>query len=283
MKTSKLMILGTLLYYSSTVVGQVNNTTINVNGDSTSTQQTDINVTTPAPQTQPVQVVTPPPAPTPAPAPVVVPETSKAEDTEPVFRSGEFGVRFMPTFSKFRLRNAQGGAVEGEFAVGYGYGALLAINSKHVGLQLEVLYNSTSQKYKDAELERQIHVNYLNIPLLLTLNTDKSKPVNLHVAVGPQFGVNVGSRIETTGTSETTVVEPRLAVKKGDFGFAYGAGLEFALNPKRTVRFNFGFRGVYGLVDIRDSSATTTNGEYIVLDRTRTETYSGYVGLSFLF
>jgi hypothetical protein len=146
-----------------------------------------------------------------------------------------------------------------------------------------VIYNAISQKYKDHDLERKIDINYVNIPLLLTLNTDKSKPVNFGIAIGPQVGINVGSKVTTTEGEETSTLHAAVAVKQNDFGFAYGAGLQFALNPLRTWHLDLGFRGVYGLVDISDDSATKETNSYYILDKTNLQTYSGYLGLSFVF
>jgi hypothetical protein len=218
-------------------------------------------------------VETPPPAKAPEPAP----------DPDPTFHSGEFGVRFMPSFSTFEIKDAKGNVVNADVVMTYGGGALLAVNSRHVGLQLEAIYSSASQKYKDKSLERRVDINYINVPLLLTLNTDKAKAVNFNVAVGPQLGINVGSKISSTGNSEVDTVRAVVAVKQSDLGVAYGAGLEFALNPPRTVRLDLGFRGVYGLVDISDKSKTKATDSYLIIDKTNIKTYSGYLGLSFIF
>jgi hypothetical protein len=215
---------------------------------------------------------------------------------EPVFKSGEFGVRYMPSYSMIKFRTSNGDLKRGEFVVGHGVGAFIGINSKYVGLQLEVIYNSLAQKYKDNTFERTVHMNYINIPLLITLNTNRAKAVNFQLAVGPQLGISIGSKLETSGsgssgnmsvyragTAGTDTLQAVLAVKKSDFGIAYGAGLDFALIPARTLRLGIGFRGVAGLVDISDKSATTVTKQYYILDRTMTQTYSGYIGLSFMF
>lgn len=276
---------------ANSMAAQVNNT-INVQTDTNTTQQQQPVQQPPVQQQQPVQqqpttVVTPvvvpvqTPAPAPAPAQVVVPE-----DDEPEFHGGEFGIRYMPTFSVLRLTNPSGGTIKGEFVMGHGFGAFIGANSEHVGVQLEAIYTSSGQRFEDNGRETKVSVNYLSVPLLLTLNTNKSKPVNFNIAFGPQVGFNAGASVTTSGTSNEvngTVVEPVIAVKKSDFGFAYGAGLEFALNEPRTVRLNFGFRGVYGLIDIRDNSQTVATNQYVVLDRTNTQAYAGYLGLSFMF
>ncbi len=216
--------------------------------------------------------------------------TLKAQDSikapeEYPLRPMEIGLRFMPTVSSFDMRATDGGIVEGKSVLSYGFGGMLAVNfSKNIGMQAEVIYNSASQQFKDQQLERKITVNYINIPLMFSLNTSKTECVNLNMVVGPQIGLNVGSKFETTGGGgESDTITTVLAVRQGDLGFAYGAGLDICLNKERTVRFDIGFRGVYGLLDISNNSQNTTAQNYYLLDRTHIETYSLYGGLTFLF
>jgi len=197
---------------------------------------------------------------------------------------GEIGVRFMPTVSSFEARNADDGVVEGSFVVGPGFGAFIGVGiTDHIGVQGEFIYTTLAQKYEDNSLERKIQISYVNIPLLLSINTGKTNPVNFNVVVGPQIGFNVGSKIETEEGPQVDTLNAVLAVKQSDLGFAYGAGLDFGLNPARTLRLGIGFRGVYGLLDISDRSNNLTTNSYYVLDRTNVKTYSGYIGLSVLF
>ncbi|MCE9540436.1 MAG: PorT family protein [Bacteroidetes bacterium] len=194
------------------------------------------------------------------------------------------GVRLMPTVSNIKVQNSDGNSVNGEAVLSFGYGGLLGYNfTKHIGLQLEVLYTTLSRKYPDHTLNREIDIHYVNIPLLLSLNVNRTSAVNLNVVVGPQLGVNVGSSVSTQGTangnSNTTAV---LAVKENDFGVAYGAGLDFGLNATRTIRFDIGFRGVNGLIDISDRDKTLETDSYYILQKKRTQSYAGYIGFTFL-
>src|SRR5438105_2552901 len=92
------------------------------------------------------------------------------EHNDPVFRHVELGVRYMPTFAVSHFKTSDGESIKGKYKMGNGVGALLALNGRHIGLQLEVIYNSTSQKYADGNMEHTIHMKYVNIPLLLTFN-----------------------------------------------------------------------------------------------------------------
>jgi len=200
-------------------------------------------------------------------------------------QKGEFGLRFMPTFSSFNMKTSAGNTVTGEASLGYGFGAFGAFNfNDHIGIQAEVIYTSISQKYTEVNTERDINLRYFNIPLLISLNTGKSKPVNFNVVAGPQLGISAGSEIHVSaGGAGTETTHAVLAVKTGDIGFAYGAGVDFGLNPSQTFRLGVGFRGVYGLFDISDDSGSLTDDSFFVLEKTHVKTYSGYLGFSLLF
>ncbi len=109
----------------------------------------------------------------------------------------EFGVRFMPTFSQFDVQTSDGGTVAGTVTLGYGGGIFLGYTfNDFIGIQGEIIYSSINQKYKEFDVEQKINLKYVNIPLLLTLNTGKASPVNFGVVAGPQIGISVGSSFD---------------------------------------------------------------------------------------
>ena len=199
-------------------------------------------------------------------------------------QKGNFGVRFMPTFTSFNVKNADGNTVKGNVTMGFGAGVVIGRNfNKNVGVNLELLYSSISQKFSEVNGNRKINLNYVNIPILLSLNTNIYKRFNLNLSVGPQIGISVGSKMVTTGGDGANVDQAVLSIKKGDLGFAYGAGFDFGLNDENTLKFSLGFRGVYGVVDISNDNKTVTTGSYYLLDRTHLVTNSGYIGFTALF
>lgn len=205
-----------------------------------------------------------------------------AQEENNNLKVGEFGLLYLPTFTKLDLKTYNGEVVEGTATLGHGFGAMVAVNlSKNVGIRLEGNYIGMMQKYKDRNLEREVHINYLNFPLMLTLNTDKTKPVNFNVHLGPQFGLNVGSEITGDAVGSEDTLHAVIVVKEGDVGIAYGAGFEIGLTPKRTVRLDFGFRGMYGLVDMRGD--TTEPNTYNVVVKGSRKAYGGYLGLTLAF
>jgi hypothetical protein len=199
-------------------------------------------------------------------------------------QKGEFGLRFMPTFSSFDMSTAEGGVVKGQMTVGYGFGGLLGYNfNEHIGVQTEVIYTSISQNFNHANQTHKVKLSYVNIPLMLSLNSGKTRAVNVNVVAGPQLGIKVGSSVNTSGDGDTLNTQAVLAVKKSDLGIAYGAGLDFGLNESKNIRLGVGFRGVYGLIDISDRSQTAATDSYYIIDRTKVKTYAAYIGFSVLF
>lgn len=194
------------------------------------------------------------------------------------------GINFMPTVSQFNVQTIDNGTAKAKMVLGYGFGLQAGYNfNEHVATQLEAIYSTLSQKYTDRSLERTIDLSYVHFPLTFRYNTDITGPVNFNIVLGPQVGVNVGSKIRTEDGRATDTVEAILAVKPADFGIAYGAGLNFGLGQASNPKINVGFRGVQGILDISESSQTTTTDQYYILDRSRVRTYAGVIGLTYLF
>ena len=193
------------------------------------------------------------------------------------------GIRLMPTFSSFDLKTSSGGTVEGKVNLGFGIGALVGYNfSEHIGAQVEVIYSSISQKYTEQDVEQKVNLRYFNIPLLASFNTGRTRGVNFNLVAGPQIGIRAGAELSTEGDN-TAALDPVLSVKKSDLGLAYGAGMDFGLNPEGTFRLGLGYRGVLGLIDISDNSDTIADEAYYILEKTNIKTNAIYAGISILF
>lgn len=210
------------------------------------------------------------------------PQTTAASNTgDPLF---EIGARGLLEFSSFKMMTSTGTEVKGIGVLGYGLSAMVGFNfSSHIGLQAEVLYNSISRKYTEIDVDRKVNLQYVNIPVLLSLNTGKFNRVNVNFVIGPQLGILVGNTVYTSGNTGPTTPKAILTVRKSDLGLAYGAGLDFGLNRPGTIRLGAGFRGVFGMIDVSKNSNTITTQEYYILERAHVQTYSIYAGLSFLF
>ncbi len=196
----------------------------------------------------------------------------------------EIGARLMPSFSTFDIKNSTGGTVKGSVTMGFGAGAMAGFNiSNNVGIEADLIYNTISQKYKNENVEQKITLSYVSIPLLLSLNTNKTKRVNFNMVLGPQLGINVGSNLKTSGNDGTSNAQAVLAVKKNDLGVAYGAGVDIGINAAKSFRLGVGYRGAMGLIDVSDNSKSNTTNSYYVLDRTHIKTNAAYIGISYLF
>ncbi len=126
----------------------------------------------------------------------------------PDLRIFELGFHYMPTFYTMDFRTSDGGIVKGSVSLSHGFGAMMAFNlSQHIGFQGEIDYYKASQSYKDLDVDQNVDIKYIDIPVLLSLNTNKTARVNLNAVVGPQFGINVGSNISSSGSNGTTTAE----------------------------------------------------------------------------
>lgn len=205
---------------------------------------------------------------------------AQTEETE--LKRVEFGLRYMPTFIKLDLRDSKGNDIPGSVSFQQGFGVMLGVNvNTHIGVQVEVNYAQISQKYKDVDVNRKVKIRYVNVPLLLSLNTSKSKQFNLNVVAGPELGFNTGADLSSNGTGGSDTLNAVLVLKKGNIGLAYGAGLEFALNPNHTVRFDLGYRGFYSFVDVTTKTNSVDSYNAVVkIPRARN---GAYVGLTVQF
>jgi hypothetical protein len=200
--------------------------------------------------------------------------------SNPDLRMFEVGLHYMPTFYNMDFRTSDGGIVTGSVSLSHGFGAMMAFNlSPHFGFQSEIDYYKASQSYKDLDVNQNVDIKYIDIPILISLNTNKLARVNLNAVVGPQFGINVGSNISSSGSNGATT--GTIALKKGDVGAAFGAGLEFALNQAHSVRLDLGYRGFYGLVSM-NANETNSNSYNVMVDAKR-KNNAAYVRLTFLF
>jgi hypothetical protein len=191
------------------------------------------------------------------------------------------GFRYMPTFTSLSYTHTEGGALSTTMVLGHGFGGLLGVNfSDNVGLQAEVIYSALAQKFAVNNVEHEVKLSYINVPLMLVLNTGYSRPVNFNICAGPQVGINTGSKLTASGTHEGDTLQAVLAVKPADLGIAYGAGLDFG---PPNFKISIGFRGVYGLIDVSDQSQSITTNQYYVLQRSHVKTYAGYIGVAFGF
>src|SRR5262245_58082002 len=105
------------------------------------------------------------------------------------YPKGYIGFRYMPTFTSFKV-NENNGVAETRFTLGHGFAGIVGGNfGHHVGMQAEVIYNQLTQTVVQNNVERKVDLKYVNIPLLLVLNSDVASVVNFNITAGPQLGI----------------------------------------------------------------------------------------------
>jgi len=74
-------------------------------------------------------------------------------------KMGEFGIRYLPTFSSFDIKTYNGEVLKGTITMSHGIGINGALNfSKHIGIQAEINYYEAKQNLRDAALEREVKI-----------------------------------------------------------------------------------------------------------------------------
>ncbi len=144
------------------------------------------------------------------------------------------------------LTKVEGKSFKEEFRTGYHLGGFAEIGlGGKLGLQPEVLFNQYQTRvdssfrnvYQDAFssfTERDVKLNYLSIPVLLTYKLGN----NLSLLAGPQFGILVDQ-------DKNLLENGKEAFKNGDFSVLGGAQLKIS-------KLRFSGRYFVGLNDIRD-------------------------------
>ncbi len=135
------------------------------------------------------------------------------------------------------------GKIDGQsFKDGYNFGYVLGGYatigiSKTIAIQPELLFSQTNTTYKDSSSviitkpEEKVHLNYLNIPILLNINASKL----LTLQLGPQFSILTNN--QSLGESINN------AFKGGDFAAVLGAQLNLGL-LKVYGRYNIGLSNI---------------------------------------
>ena len=134
------------------------------------------------------------------------------------------------------------GKIDGEsFKQGYNFGYVLGgfvdlgIN-KTIGIQPELLFSQTNTTVDSGKFELQtpkdLHLNYLNIPVLLNINASKL----LTFQVGPQFSILMNK-------DQSLVENGENAFKGGDLAAVLGAQLNLGM-LKVYGRYNIGLSNI---------------------------------------
>jgi hypothetical protein len=117
---------------------------------------------------------------------------------------------------------------------------LTAMFTEKFGIQPEVYYSMQGSKFSVLGSTFETKVDYVSIPVLFRYNVTSF--LNLHA--GPQFGLLL--KAEQSVGSTTDDIKDDL--KSGDFGAAFGVGVDLPMG------FNTGLRYVQGFSNIDDTA-----------------------------
>jgi hypothetical protein len=194
------------------------------------------------------------------------------------------GARYMPTFSELDFA-ANNGEVRAEGEINHGFG--ISFNyyfSNFFGTHLEINNTNFEYMFNDGERETRVNINYINIPLMASYNTNLGRRVNWNLTGGPYLGVNTGANLEVqdNGQNGTGTATGVIHVKPADIGVAYGTGLDFGFGQTQWLHLRVGYRGTAGLIELADSDATVQQDQYnIVISKSRLVTNGAYIGIMF--
>lgn len=152
-------------------------------------------------------------------------------------------------------------------------GVVLGYNfTNNWGLQAEVNYNYTGQKYEDnfigpayvgadtfgyphkrVNVKREIHLSYLRIPIMAKYITNPGHTAKFYVALGPQIGIRLGAKEEVL-IADKVFLPDSLAFsanekfQRVDISIALQFGTEVYATDN--LYFDIGVSGFVGVFDI---------------------------------
>jgi len=113
----------------------------------------------------------------------------------------------------------------------------------------------TSLSVDQVDVDATLKLSYLDIPVLLQVESPAASGVRPHVYAGPSFGFKADCKIEASagGVSQSIDCDQDFDLKSFDLGAVIGGGVGFALG---TVEATVGARYQHGFSDIaKDATA----------------------------
>ncbi len=192
--------------------------------------------------------------------------------------SGTFAATFIytqnnyGTLAPFELGVVRASEMNYKFTLGGRGGVVLGYNFKHNwGLQAEVQYLSTGQKYEDnftgpadlpsgkvggggarVNVKRDIRLTYVRIPLMAKYISNGGHVAKFYCALGPEFGVRILAkeevRIANRIYQDTLGFSPDQKFQRFDLGVALQLGTEIFVTDN--LYLDIGLSGVIGAWDI---------------------------------
>ena len=195
----------------------------------------------------------------------------------------ELGIRLNPEFTGLLNKNDMNVGKELDYAshfsyLSFGIGAVYNINT-NFGVAVDILFSREGEAYKGnldgsptdknayssvvvaqgflndvpvhGDYVALAELNYVKLPVMLAINTDKSQPVFFTMLVGPQLNFLQGVAMEVNKTDldfPHTNVKPMDLYKSVTFNGVLAVGVGFNICPKlilsTRLRLDYGFNDV---------------------------------------
>jgi len=166
-----------------------------------------------------------------------------------------FGIKYQPNISSVQnadFADSTNLSLKNTFA--QGGGVSLAFNVfDNLGVQAEALYSEQGQKFSGQDTAGKLYnsflkLTYINVPLLIRLNSNTRKTVSFHITGGIQMGLLYGAGLVVTRVDGAQTTGVASTFKTVDMAVVYGGG--FDINLAEYFHINIGLRLSDGLVDI---------------------------------
>ncbi len=169
---------------------------------------------------------------------------------------------------------------------------------KIIGFQAEVNYTFGGQNYKDSwlkpnacvehdlsDFKRKFRLHYLNVPLMMKLQTRNIKKTKAYGLIGVQVGFLLGAneRITLSGSEPEGVAFTPVSekVKKLDAGLVFGGGIDYFL--AKDIYLNMGFKSYFGAIDINgDAVRNFISANDESYQTSRNFTFGIHLGIHFI-
>src|SRR5262245_58088123 len=155
------------------------------------------------------------------------------------------GVLAGPSAASFTAKADVAGTVGGEipdFTARAGFSAGLFIVSPvrhHVAFEPEALFTLKGANGEDAVTQVSIRITYVEIPLLVRMQSTGEKRASAHVVAGPVVGFRLGARQTAETFAGTTVTDVKDLSRDGAMSLAVGGGVDVG-RFRLDARYNWG-------------------------------------------
>ena len=178
----------------------------------------------------------------------------------------EFGLRFMPQGTGIINQTDfdEGDELNFQTTINFAYGVHAGYNfSDNVGLQTGLLLSQEGQKYVDdlpqpGDNTSEVSLSYLQIPLLLKLNSNPHKGAHFVAHVGLQFGLlnSINYYVNDENVTVTNILgaEIKDAYKSTDLSGVLGLGARYRLTDHLQLGSHLYL--TYSTADIEDKDLT---------------------------